>query len=98
MRFVNKVFWGKNLCVGLLQRRKARIEKSTKLVSHESFKVVLYGYNAASSRHGRLKHEVVSEFDAKTNSGPFFHVIGLFPHGHFSNPQERGSQNAIYQS
>ena len=36
MRFVNKRFFGKNQCVILLQRRTARIEKSTKLVSHES--------------------------------------------------------------
>ena len=36
MQFVNKDFFGKNQCVVLLQRRTARIEKSTKLVSYES--------------------------------------------------------------
>ena len=44
-----------NLCVVLFQRRTARIEKYTRLVSHESSEVVLYGYNAASSRQGRLE-------------------------------------------
>ena len=32
-----------------------QIEKSTKLVSHESSKVVLFRYNAVCSRHGRLE-------------------------------------------
>ena len=39
MQFINKDFLGKNHCVVLLQRRTARIEKSTKLVSHESLRL-----------------------------------------------------------
>ena len=38
MQFVNKDFW-ENQCVVLLQRRTARIEKTTKLVSHESLRL-----------------------------------------------------------
>ena len=41
MQLVNKDFFGKNQCVVLLQRRTARIEKSTKLVSHESLRCVI---------------------------------------------------------
>ena len=39
MQFVNKDFLGKNQCIVLLQRRMARIDKSTKVVSHESLRL-----------------------------------------------------------
>ena len=61
-----KRLFGKNLCEVLLQRWMARIEKSTKLVSQENSNVVLYGYNAASSRHGRLEHPYIKQNQKST--------------------------------
>ena len=47
-----KRFFGKNQCVVLLQRSDGADREIYEVSISREFKVVLYGYNAASSRHG----------------------------------------------
>ena len=67
MQFVNKDFFGKSVCSFASKTDGADREIYEVSFSRE-FKVVLYGYNAASSRHGCLEQLLRKTGNAMSDS------------------------------